>query len=158
MANIILNILLIAVVIVPMLYFFFGGNKKTKEIQTLKLLSTKAGLSLDTTGQWQSGVIGMDKKQNKLCFLVSPDHENLHIISIHDIVKCEVSKVYQNAEAHNQEISILKKVYLSIITGQKDEKIIPVFDASIHTEPGTDLFEAIDWAKKINNQMGNKKY
>lgn len=156
MANIILNILLIVVVIVPMMYFFLGGNKKTKEIRTLKLLSTKAGLSLDTTGQWQSGVIGMDKKQNKLCYLIFPDHENLQIIDIHEIVKCEVSKVYQNAEAHNQKISILKKVYLSIHMGQKEERIIPVFDASIQTEPGTDLFEATDWSKKINNQMVKK--
>jgi hypothetical protein len=156
MANIILNILLMVVVIVPMVYFFLGGSKKTKEIQSLKLLATKEGLSPDTTGQWQSGVIGMDKKQNKLCYLIFPDHENLHIIDIHEIVKCDVSKVYQNAEAHNQGISILKKVYLSIHTGQKNEIIIPIFDASIQTEPGTDLFEAIDWAKKINNQIGKK--
>lgn len=156
MANIILNILLIAVVIVPMLYFFLGGKKNTEEIQALKLLSTKAGLSLDTTGQWQGGVIGMDKKQNKLCYLALPDQNNLQVIDMQDIVQCEVKKQYQNAEAHHQEISVLKGVTLSIITSQKIEKVIPVFDVSVHREPGTDLFEAIDWAKKINNQIGKK--
>ena len=73
-----------------------------------------------------------------------------------DIVQCEVKKQYQNAEAHHQEISVLKGVTLSILTSPKVEKVIPVFNVSVHREPGTDLFEAIDWAKKINNQIGKK--
>ncbi|MFZ1457898.1 MAG: hypothetical protein WAT46_17765 [Saprospiraceae bacterium] len=157
MSSIILNSIIILIILIPMAYFFLGGKNKSKEISNLKTLANQKNLSPEKTGQWQAGVIGLDKKQNKLCYLNNTDGTNLNIIDISEIVKCNVSKQYHTEQVHEKDISMLKKVSLHFKLKHNSEITIPVYDADLHPNPGSDLFEAIEWEKIINNQISGAK-
>ena len=105
MSSIILNSIIILIILIPMAYFFLGGKNKSKEISNLKTLANQKNLSPEKTGQWQAGVIGLDKKQEKLCYINNTDDQHVQVIDISDITKCDVSKQYQNERAHEKQIS-----------------------------------------------------
>ncbi|MBK7637586.1 MAG: hypothetical protein IPJ13_27325 [Saprospiraceae bacterium] len=156
MSSIILNSIIILIILIPMAYFFLGGKNKSKEISNLKTLANQKNLSPEKTGQWQAGVIGLDKKQNKLCYINNTDDQHVQVIDISDITKCDVSKQYQNERAHEKDISMLKKVSLRLKLKNNSEISIPVYDADVNPNPGNDLLEAMDWEKIINNLIKGK--
>ena len=140
-----------------MIYFFIGGKKSSKEITKLKTLANQNNLSPKKTGQWQAGAIGLDKEQNKVFFITHSDNDDLQIIDISEIINCNVSKQYHTEQVHETGLSILKKVSLHLKLKHNKEVIIPVYDADLHPSPGSDLLEAIEWEKIINDQIRQTK-
>ncbi len=152
MSTIIINIVLVLIIVVPMGYFMFGAGKDKTAVKNFKSKAREAGLNPDKIGIWHGGMIGLDIQKSSLCYLSSLKDGVLHIIDMNEIKHCEVNKLYHKENVHNQATNVLMSVSLYITKKDKSEVVIPVYDSSVHSQIGTDLMEANDWANIINNK------
>ena len=150
MSSIILNILLVMAVIGPMAYFFLGNRKDKARKNDFKSLAGNHGINPDKVGLFQGGAVGLDKRNGKLVFM---DNDTVRSLDISNIAECSVSKSYVKEVVHNQDTNVLKSVVLRILTRDKKEVIVPVYDMNRFPHPGSDLMEAIEWENIINSSV-----
>ena len=132
-----------------MAYFMFSGNKEKSAIKQLKDKLKGFDITPDIVGCFQGAGIALDKPNSTL-YYYQYDGDILTKTNISEIVKAEVSKLYQTESVHDQDINILKSVSILLKMKDKSEVKLPVFNILKHPSVGTDLMEAVRWSEVIN--------
>jgi len=132
-----------------MAYFMFSGNKEKSAVKHLKDKLKGFEIIPDIVGCFQGAGIALDKPKSTL-YYYQYDGDIFTKTIISEIVKAEVSKLYQTESVHDQDINILKSVSILLKMKDKSEVKLPVFNILNHPNVGTDLMEAVRWSEVIN--------
>lgn len=156
MSTFILNAFLILIILVPMIYFFLGGKKHSEEMKNFIDLATKENLSTAKSTKFHGSVLGIDKNKKCLYFTDNNTPDQLQVIPVKDIVKCEVIKQYSKEHIHDTDFNSLKKVSLQVNTEHNNKVLINIYDSNAHPSPDNSIIDAMEWEKVINNLVQKK--
>jgi hypothetical protein len=154
MNTIIFGLTIILLIVSPMIYLFLvSGKNNNDKIRNFKTLCKKHNISLNNTGQWLCSIIGIDNNQGKLCYMITKD-QNLQIIELSSVVKCQIMKNYNQLE-HKQQGSrnLLNYVSLQLQLDNNSVIEIPLFDVTLSEDPQSTLYDAAAWEKIISKHI-----
>ena len=154
MVSIIFNLTIILLIVSPMIYLFLVSGKNNNDtIKNFTTLCKQHNIRVDNTGQWLCSIIGIDKNQGKLCYMLTKD-QNLHIIDLSSVVKCQIIKNYNKPEHIQQGTrNLLNNVSLHLQSDTNNVLIIPLFDVTLSEDPQSTLYDAATWEKIITKHI-----
>ncbi len=139
-----------------MIYLFIvSGKKNNEEINNFKILCQQNNVTLDNTGQWVCSIIGIDQKQGKLCYKLKSETKDIHLLDVSSIIKCQIVKEFNTTPQVQQGFrSLMNKVSLKLQLSNNEVVLIPLYDISLSEDPLSTLYDAMEWEKIINKQIG----
>ncbi len=131
------------------------ASKQKAKIKILNDYATKQGLSLSETGNIKDKMIGIDKINNKVCFVDSSKNVEITIDLI-NFVACRFNEVFKSEETKNGFQRFLDKVEL--VFNSKDSKIASVSlelyrEEDLSTQLSGELQFAQKWAQLIHAEI-----
>ncbi len=141
-------IIMFSMVMVPMLYLILRDGSKKSRLK-LKSKLQNEGQELGENVVLNNYILAVDKNYRNMYYM-SKNQDAFEKVDLSEVQHIEVVKGTGHGVAHDTQVTILEKVDVLLSLSDKRKIVWSVFNNEHGNSIGTDLIDASDFVKKVN--------